>query len=150
MSIKDDIVELEGRLSSLLPNWGAAKERFEELDNKRIDLERDIEALHIQAENEAWENGTYHDQMAISFSIQSHGRNKRYAGHRSHRTTYDDCLCEVQCPICKQYAVPIKYKKDRATNTIFDIATDASKDNNGWWLCRECTPLDLEKVDDEE
>lgn len=135
----DDMANLKAKLDALLPKWEKAKEKFDELDAARIDLERDIEALRIQAENEAWENGTYHDQMAVGFSIRTHGRNKRFVGERSHRVTYDDCRCEVQCPVCKRYTVGVSYRKDRATGEMFDVKwLSPFIDDNGYVLCEEC------------
>lgn len=149
MSTAKDLEKAERRLATMLPEWEEARNAFERVDMKKVGLERDIEAFRIQMENEAWEDGTYHDQMAASFSLRTHGRNKRFVGHRSHRRTYDECKCEVQCPTCKRHNITVGYRKDRATGTIFDERPTVDRASDGFLYCPDCTPVVALDGDDE-
>jgi hypothetical protein len=125
-------------LAKLLPKHAAAHKKFEELDNARLDMESDIARMRSMLEEMDQVAGSYHDQMAHDFSIDKYGRNRRYDEPR-HGSMVLQCHCEVQCPLCKNYNVTLRYWRRRyETKEILKTEVEDGVERNGFYYCRSC------------
>jgi hypothetical protein len=124
-------------LARLLPRLNAAKEKFEALDDERLDCEADILRMRQLLEDIDVEQGSFHDQLAHDFSLEKYGRNHRHESR--HGTNYDIWRCEVQCPLCKKYEVTVRYVK-RKFGDLAVIREEVEKGRfaNGLYYCEGC------------
>lgn len=125
-------------LEKILPKHAAAKRKYEELDNARLDIEADIKRMRELLEDMDRDRGTFHDQLSHDFSIEKYGRNRRFDEPR-HGDMIVVCHCEVQCPLCKQYAATVRYVRRRyGDREIIKEEIEKGVRENGFYYCEDC------------
>lgn len=142
-SLKADLIEAEKHYSNVMKKWSKAHDRYRELENERFEAEQVILSIHTRLEDISIEAGEFHDQLAIDFSVDKYGRNKKFVdSKREHKAVWDKCTCNIQCPICKKYNVKMEYKLKRNTfggeRLLFDIAVTSGDKIGIYYYCPDC------------
>lgn len=148
-----DLHEKKAEYDAFIPKWKKAREKWDEWEKRRIDLENDLTDLGITFEELASENNTWHAQRKIDFNPMSDGKMQERVSSK-HTDPYDTWRCKVQCPVCKQYAAFLEYKADRNVRVsavggeisyhCYDIRGIKGTENvDGFWYCQKCAKVAL-------
>jgi hypothetical protein len=139
---KEDVLEAlrirNKQMAELRPKWEEAKLRFEELDGKKRDMERDIQGWQFRVMEMKSAAGEWCDQDACDFDPIKYGKNPRY-DRPAHGYNWYTVYIDVQCPACKRHNVTFSYERMRINaEVIRGLGLKKGVLYGGYYYCEEC------------
>lgn len=148
--IEDLVHTKREEYETFMKRWTKARDKWDEWEKKRLELENELTGLKIDFESVVMSNNTWHEQRRVDFDPMRDGKMQTLINYKdTHRQNFDLYQCETQCPRCLGWTCFLEYKVKRAFHvsvdgadvgyTSYDIRGIEGTERIGdFWYCKKC------------